>query len=44
MLIPVYAMSQQPAKIESSLKTVDILSHEISTIYKASNHFEAPNQ
>ncbi|MDO9255810.1 MAG: transporter [Bacteroidales bacterium] len=43
LLIPFYSMSQVPVKIESSLKTVDILSHEIKTVYTAGIHFEAPN-
>lgn len=42
-LFPIYAMSQQSAKTESSLKTVDVFSREIKTIYTASLHFEAPN-
>jgi TolB protein len=29
--------------VESSLKTIDVYSHEINTIYTASIHFEAPN-
>jgi TolB protein len=42
-LIPLVSSAQNPSAIQSSLQTVDIISHEISTIYKADIHFEAPN-
>ena len=43
MLIPFSSLGQQPSLIKSSLKTVDIRSCEISTIYTDDIHFEAPN-
>jgi Tol biopolymer transport system component len=42
-LIPFYAMSQVVTTTESTLKTIDIFSNEIKTIYTAQRHFEAPN-
>ena len=43
MLIPVFCLAQNTAAIESSLKTADVFTHEITTIYSAETHFEAPN-
>lgn len=36
-------MAQLPSKIESSLKTVTISTHEIETVFTGKIHFEAPN-
>ncbi len=36
-------MAQQSSKIESSLKTVTISTHEIETVFTEKIHFEAPN-
>lgn len=42
-LAPISAFAQPTMRTESSLKTVDIVSREIKTIYTGSIHFEAPN-
>ena len=43
LLIPICSFAQPMEKIESSLKTVDIVTREIKSVYTASVHFEAPN-
>ena len=43
LLIPICLFAQTMEKIESSLKTVDIVTREIKSVYTASVHFEAPN-
>jgi len=43
LLIPSFSFSQPMNNVESSLKTVDVYSREINTIYTSGIHFEAPN-
>lgn len=43
LLIPAFSFSQPMNNVESSLKTVDVYSNEINTVYTSGIHFEAPN-
>jgi len=43
LLIPTCSLAQPMEKIESNLKTVDIVTLEMKSVYTAAVHFEAPN-